>query len=46
MRHLPEAWDQLYEELLGIRPTDAATGVLQDIHWSQGMFGNFPTYTL
>ncbi|MEM7585067.1 MAG: hypothetical protein AAF560_16870 [Acidobacteriota bacterium] len=41
-----EACDQLYEELLGIRPTDAATGVLQDIHWSQGMFGYFPTYTL
>ncbi|MEM7349719.1 MAG: carboxypeptidase M32 [Acidobacteriota bacterium] len=43
---LPAAWDDAYEELLGIRPPDAALGVLQDIHWSQGMFGYFPTYTL
>lgn len=43
---LPGAWDDLYEEFLGIRPRDAAEGVLQDIHWSQGMFGYFPTYTL
>lgn len=43
---LPAAWDDLYEELLGVRPPDAALGVLQDIHWSQGMFGYFPTYTL
>ncbi len=43
---LPTAWDDLYEELLGIRPASAAEGVLQDIHWSQGGFGYFPTYTL
>ncbi len=43
---LPAAWDDLYEELLGIRPGNAAEGVLQDVHWSQGMFGYFPTYTL
>jgi carboxypeptidase Taq len=43
---LPAAWDDLYEELLGIRPENAAEGVLQDVHWSQGMFGYFPTYTL
>lgn len=43
---LPAAWDDLYEELLGIRPTNAAEGVLQDIHWAQGMLGYFPTYTL
>jgi carboxypeptidase Taq len=43
---LPAFWDDRHEELLGLRPADAAEGVLQDIHWSQGMFGYFPTYTL
>ena len=43
---LPGAWDDLYQDYLGIRATNAADGVLQDIHWSQGMFGYFPTYTL
>ncbi len=43
---LPAAWDDAYEELLGIRPADVAEGVLQDIHWSMGAFGYFPTYTL
>lgn len=43
---LPGAWDDLYQDYLGLRATNAADGVLQDIHWSQGMFGYFPTYTL
>ncbi len=43
---LPELWDDTYERLLGIRPGDAAEGVLQDIHWAMGAFGYFPTYTL
>jgi len=43
---LPAIWDDLYDQLLGIRPPDAAQGVLQDIHWGQGSFGYFPTYTL
>lgn len=43
---LPAAWDQRYESDLGIRPPNAATGVLQDVHWSAGLFGYFPTYTL
>jgi carboxypeptidase Taq len=43
---LPQAWDEAYEEMLGIRPPDAAQGVLQDIHWAMGAFGYFPTYTL
>lgn len=43
---LPGAWDDLYQDYLGIRAGNAADGVLQDIHWSQGMFGYFPTYTL
>jgi len=43
---LPAAWDDAYEDLLGVRPRNAAEGVLQDIHWSFGGFGYFPTYTL
>jgi carboxypeptidase Taq len=43
---LPEAWDDMYEEFLGIRAPNRALGVLQDIHWSMGAFGYFPTYTL
>lgn len=36
----------LMEELLGIRPANSAEGILQDIHWSDGSFGYFPTYLL
>jgi len=43
---LPGAWDAAYERRLGLRPASAAEGVLQDIHWSMGAFGYFPTYTL
>lgn len=43
---LPGAWADTYAELLGIRPQTAAEGVLQDIHWSMGAFGYFPTYTI
>ncbi len=43
---LPELWDDTYEQLLGVRPPSAADGVLQDVHWSMGAFGYFPTYTL
>ena len=43
---LPEAWNAKMEELLGIRPPDNARGCLQDIHWSMGAFGYFPTYAL
>jgi len=43
---LPAAWDDLYEQYLGLRPANAAEGVLQDIHWAHGSFGYFPTYTL
>jgi carboxypeptidase Taq len=43
---LPEAWNTRMEEYLGLTPPDAATGVLQDIHWSAGLFGYFATYTL
>ena len=43
---LPGAWDAEMEELLGIRPERAADGVLQDVHWSYGSIGYFPTYSL
>ncbi len=43
---LPAAWDALSEELLGRRPGHAGEGVLQDVHWSGGAFGYFPSYTL
>ncbi|HEY1016763.1 MAG TPA: carboxypeptidase M32, partial [Herpetosiphonaceae bacterium] len=42
---LPAAWNAKYEEYLGVTPPDAALGVLQDVHWSGGMIGYFPTYT-
>lgn len=43
---LPEAWNHKMKELLGITPSDDAKGCLQDIHWSLGDFGYFPTYAL
>lgn len=46
VEELPEIWADKYEEYLGIRPKDVAEGVLQDIHWSQGAFGYFPSYAL
>lgn len=43
---LPEAWNSKMKELLGIVPPTDADGCMQDIHWSMGAFGYFPTYTL
>ncbi len=43
---LPGAWNDKYEAYLGIRPSKDADGVLQDIHWSAGLIGYFPTYSL
>jgi carboxypeptidase Taq len=43
---LPELWNAKMQEYLGISPTSDAEGVLQDVHWSFGAFGYFPTYTL
>ncbi|MGD8330061.1 MAG: carboxypeptidase M32 [Acidobacteriota bacterium] len=43
---LPSAWNDGMETYLGIRPDNDANGVLQDIHWSMGAIGYFPTYTL
>ncbi|MEX0677557.1 MAG: carboxypeptidase M32 [Pirellulales bacterium] len=43
---LPAAWNEKYENYLGIRPDGDADGVLQDVHWSAGLIGYFPTYSL
>ena len=43
---LPEAWNEKMQVNLGIKPDRDAEGVLQDVHWSMGAFGYFPTYTL
>ncbi len=43
---LPAAWNALSEELLGLTPTSDKVGVLQDVHWSGGAFGYFPSYCL
>jgi carboxypeptidase Taq len=43
---LPEAWNAKMQEYLGITPPNDTEGVLQDVHWSGGMVGYFPTYTL
>lgn len=43
---LPKAWNDKYEEYLGIRPTNDAEGVLQDMHWAGDYIGYFQSYTL
>jgi len=43
---LPEAWNEGMRELLGVDVPDEARGVLQDVHWSAGGIGYFPTYAL
>ncbi|GAB6947491.1 carboxypeptidase M32 [Vulcanisaeta sp. JCM 16161] len=43
---LPSLWNDFMDKYLGVRPRNDTEGVLQDIHWSQGSFGYFPTYTL
>ncbi|AFA40412.1 Zn-dependent carboxypeptidase [Pyrobaculum oguniense TE7] len=46
VKELPELWNNEMDRLLGVRPKNDAEGVLQDIHWSHGSIGYFPTYTL
>jgi carboxypeptidase Taq len=43
---LPAAWAEKYRHYLGVTPRNDAEGCLQDIHWSAGLIGYFPTYTL
>jgi carboxypeptidase Taq len=43
---VPAAWDEGTERLLGLQVPTAVEGVLQDVHWSSGLIGYFPTYTV
>lgn len=43
---LPEAWNSRFEQDFGLKVDIPANGVLQDVHWSEALFGYFPTYTL
>jgi carboxypeptidase Taq len=43
---LPHIWNEKMREYLGITPNNDAEGVLQDVHWSGGSFGYFPSYSL
>jgi len=43
---IPSAWNQKYEDYLGVRPPTDSDGCLQDVHWSMGSIGYFPTYTM
>lgn len=46
VKDLPSAWNEKYKEYLGVDVPSDDKGVLQDIHWSHGSFGYFPTYSL
>ncbi|MDP2630264.1 MAG: carboxypeptidase M32 [Candidatus Uhrbacteria bacterium] len=46
VENIPEVWNQKVKQYFGIDVFDDAHGCLQDVHWSGGMFGYFPTYTL
>lgn len=43
---VPGAWAERYQRYLGVTPDNDRNGCLQDIHWSEGLIGYFPTYTL
>lgn len=46
VKDLPEVWNGKYQEYLGIRPNTDSEGCLQDVHWSMGSIGYFPTYSM
>ena len=46
VKDMPEAWNAKYEAYLGIRPATDSEGCLQDVHWSMGSIGYFPTYSM
>ena len=46
VRQVPRAWKQKMKEYLGITPRTNKEGCLQDVHWSMGILGYFPTYTI
>lgn len=46
VKDLPAVWNEKYKEYLGVEPKTYSEGILQDMHWSAGEFGYFPTYAL
>lgn len=46
VKDLPKVWNEKYKEYLGVEPANNGEGVLQDVHWSGGSFGYFPSYAL
>jgi carboxypeptidase Taq len=46
LENLDKIWDDKYEQYLGVRAEKPSQGILQDVHWSDGSFGYFPTYAL
>lgn len=46
IEELPEYWNAKYQEYLGVTPPNDAQGCLQDVHWSMGSIGYFPTYSM
>jgi carboxypeptidase Taq len=46
VKDIPALWNEKMKSYLGLTPPDDARGCLQDIHWSGGMIGYFPTYAL
>jgi len=46
VKDVPDAWNAKYQEYLGVTPRDVAEGCLQDVHWSAGLIGYFPTYSV
>lgn len=45
VKDLPKIWNKKYKDYLGIEPKTDSLGVLQDVHWSSGLIGYFPTYS-
>ena len=46
VKDIPAYWNEQYRQLMGIQVPDDKQGCLQDVHWSHGSFGYFPTYSL
>lgn len=46
VEELPNIWNEKMDEMLGVKPDNDVEGVLQDMHWSNGVFGYFPTYAI
>lgn len=46
IKELPQIWNQKTKDYLGLTPPNDSDGIMQDVHWSEGLMGYFPTYTL